>query len=80
MKKIQYKYNSQNTNQKCFDDSFIHSDAPINKEYTLCGLAFEGESINVDFIGQCFIEMDNNKKITCPQCIAIIKHVTGEKA
>lgn len=77
MRKIQFKFNKENTNGKCFDDAFIHSDNPNNNEYTLCGIAFEGESINDDFIGQCFIDLDSSKTITCRECIAIIKHCNG---
>ena len=50
------------------DPDVLHSDAAIGSDYTLCGVSLDHDE---DTIGHHKIV--ERKKITCPDCVALIK-------
>lgn len=53
------------------DPSIMHMDGPGGCDFTLCGITLDRDSQTAgDY------ELVNGK-VTCPQCVAIIKHCRG---
>jgi hypothetical protein len=51
-----------------FDAATIHADGAGGSDYTLCGLTLDNDP------GTCGTWTTTKKRITCDQCIQIIRH------